>query len=161
MTDRPRRPSRSPQEKKKLSYERDCVNVYGQNDKASRKAIPRKKAASNRGLRRKTTELVRKIARTGDDTARVDAGLADATFEGLHPERHKYRDLPIGVMLDTRPVTRRFGADRVPTRNIRESARSVIEQASADERRLSPEDIERRIEWINPRAKRRKAERNA
>lgn len=30
----------SPQEKKQLSYEHDHRNVYGENDKSSRKAIP-------------------------------------------------------------------------------------------------------------------------
>ena len=40
---RPYGPSvrRSPQEKKALSYARDCRNVYGENDKSSRKNIPR------------------------------------------------------------------------------------------------------------------------
>jgi hypothetical protein len=43
----------TPQEKKALSYARDCRNTYGENDKASRKAIPLRKAASIRKERRK------------------------------------------------------------------------------------------------------------
>jgi hypothetical protein len=34
---------RSPQEKKRLSYLKDGRNVYGENDKASRKNLPKKK----------------------------------------------------------------------------------------------------------------------
>jgi hypothetical protein len=43
---------RSPQEKKDLSYERDGRNAYGENDKASRKAIPRRKRLRARATRR-------------------------------------------------------------------------------------------------------------
>jgi len=149
MTKKPERSRRSPQEKKKLSYERDRVNVYGQNDKASRKGIPKRKTASNRSLRRATTELVRKIAQTEDEAPRFDAGLADATFEGLHPARRKHRDLPLAVTLDKRPATRRYGADRVRTSNIRESTRAVIEQVSAYERNLTPSRIEARVKATN------------
>lgn len=46
-----RRP-KSPQEKKRLSLERDGRNVYGENDKASRKSIPRAKSRVNRANRR-------------------------------------------------------------------------------------------------------------
>jgi hypothetical protein len=43
---------RSPQEKKALSYERDRRNAYGENDKASRKAVPRRKRLRARAARR-------------------------------------------------------------------------------------------------------------
>lgn len=42
----------TPQEKKRLSYERDRRNDYGENDKASRKAIPLRKRLAARGSRR-------------------------------------------------------------------------------------------------------------
>lgn len=38
---------RSPQEKKALSYARDRRNVYGENDKSSRKNIRRNKRSPN------------------------------------------------------------------------------------------------------------------
>lgn len=41
----------TPQEKKILSYSRDRRNVYGENDKASRKSIPLGKARSTRAYR--------------------------------------------------------------------------------------------------------------
>jgi len=46
-------PPKSPQEKKSLSYAEDRRNSYGQNDKASRKAIPLRKAGENRQDRHK------------------------------------------------------------------------------------------------------------
>lgn len=42
---------RTPQEKKRLSYERDRRNVYGENDKSSRKKIPLNKALTKRAHR--------------------------------------------------------------------------------------------------------------
>ena len=47
----PRR-RKTPQEKKVLSYQKDRRNAYGQNDKASRKAIPQRKRLAHRSLRR-------------------------------------------------------------------------------------------------------------
>jgi hypothetical protein len=44
---------KSPQDKKALSYAEDRRNAYGENDKASRKAIPLRKAGENRQNRRK------------------------------------------------------------------------------------------------------------
>jgi hypothetical protein len=42
---------RTPQEKKKLSYEHDTRNVYGNSPQAARKAIPLRKAQRNRANR--------------------------------------------------------------------------------------------------------------
>ena len=39
MSEKPSRHRRTPQETKELSYAHDRVNVYGENDKSSRKAI--------------------------------------------------------------------------------------------------------------------------
>ena len=49
-------PPKSPQEKKALSYAKDRRNAYGENDKASRKAIPLRKAGENRQDRRKINQ---------------------------------------------------------------------------------------------------------
>ena len=50
---------KSPQQKKALSYVHDARNAFGENDKASRKAIPARKAEENRGSRRKATQALR------------------------------------------------------------------------------------------------------
>lgn len=53
-----RKKSRSPQEKKALSYTKDRRNTYGENDKASPKLIPIRKAMENRQDRRKVAQEV-------------------------------------------------------------------------------------------------------
>jgi hypothetical protein len=125
---------RGPQEKKKLSYERDRVNVYGQNDKASRKRIPKFKAASNRALRHKG-RLLTALVTQADDSERAEGSLADhrttkALHEGNH-RRRKVRGFPLGFVLDERPLRRIADADRAPSRNVRESFRSALERLSS------------------------------
>lgn len=44
---------KTPQEKKGLSFQKDGRNAYGNNDKASRKGLPRKKKLTNRAYRRR------------------------------------------------------------------------------------------------------------
>ena len=48
----------TPQEKKIRSYQKDRRNRYGQNDKASRKVIPARKARVNRVFRRDTKQAL-------------------------------------------------------------------------------------------------------
>jgi hypothetical protein len=49
-------PPKSPQDKKALSYAKDRRNTFGENDKASRKAIPARKAGESRKVRRKARQ---------------------------------------------------------------------------------------------------------
>ncbi|MFE6863861.1 hypothetical protein [Nocardia sp. NPDC057668] len=51
---------KSPQEKKALSYARDRRNTYGENDKSSRKNIPRNKRVPNRSDRHHATQQLSK-----------------------------------------------------------------------------------------------------
>ena len=51
---------KTPQEKKELSYEKDRRNVYGANDKATRKIIPFRKAKRNRAYRKKVNDILTK-----------------------------------------------------------------------------------------------------
>lgn len=62
---------RSPQEKKSLSYANDRRNTYGENDNASRKAIPARKAGENRKVRRKANQALNVIDRLDDENAAV------------------------------------------------------------------------------------------
>lgn len=62
---------KSPQEKKALSYARDRRNTYGENDKASRKAIPARKAGENRKVRRKAGHALAVIERLDEGSAEV------------------------------------------------------------------------------------------
>jgi len=74
---------RSPQEKKWLSYEKDRRNAYGENDKASRKAIPRNKRNVSRANRRQDQQAL--IQTTGIRHPDTE----DKTDESLHRRRRK------------------------------------------------------------------------
>jgi DNA adenine methylase len=76
-------PKLTPQEKKQLSYAHDRRNVYGQNSKASRRAIPRKKRKKNRAYRKATNQILLKnqsIAVVADDVdKRIEAASMTIT----------------------------------------------------------------------------------
>jgi hypothetical protein len=95
--------TKPPGEKKRLSYERDGRNTYGENSKSSRKAIPKFKAASNRSMRHATKQSLSAAAISDNDAA--NAKLADQTFIGLHPSKKKVPDLPLGLLLNARAKT--------------------------------------------------------
>lgn len=63
--------SKSPQEKKALSYAKDRRNVFGENDKASRKAIPARKAGESRKVRRKARQSLEGFELADEATADV------------------------------------------------------------------------------------------
>ncbi|HEX5183110.1 MAG TPA: hypothetical protein VFW19_08160 [Allosphingosinicella sp.] len=64
-----RKKERSPQEKKALSYAKDRRNLYGENDKASRKLIPLRKAQESRQDRRKVTQELGTLPRLKPEAA--------------------------------------------------------------------------------------------
>ena len=57
---------KTPQEKKRLSYERDRRNRYGQNAKASRRLIPLRKAKAKRSYRKRTNQILSAAAISAD-----------------------------------------------------------------------------------------------
>ncbi len=83
------RGSKSPQEKKALSYVRDRRNDYGENDKASRKNIPRAKARSHRLVRRADSAALRD----------VDAALETVPLKRAKPAWKKSPDISLGLLL--------------------------------------------------------------
>ncbi|MBB5874543.1 hypothetical protein F4553_007977 [Allocatelliglobosispora scoriae] len=101
----------TPQEKKRLSYERDRRNTYGENDKSSRKNIPRGKRRANRADRRgASTALVTVQGVHGpiDDRA---ADRAEQRLAGRRPVGfRKWRDEPLGSVV-THQLGRRGNAD--------------------------------------------------
>jgi len=82
---------RSPQENKRLSYERDCINRYGENDKSSRKAIRRFKAASNRVSRRGVNQTLQGLEQAPEEAAHETA-LLEAEHLALRPRKVKRPD---------------------------------------------------------------------
>ncbi|HEY0012342.1 MAG TPA: hypothetical protein VGB79_05760 [Allosphingosinicella sp.] len=63
------RKNRPPQEKKALSYAKDRRNAYGENDKASRKLIPLRKARESRQVRRKVTQALTILPTMNEESA--------------------------------------------------------------------------------------------
>jgi hypothetical protein len=92
------REKRDPQKAKKLRLLHDRVNAYGENDKASRKAIPRFKAETNRKHRHAVSAQLKHIE-DGQDAEAVEARIATATFKGLHPSKRKEPDLPSAIQI--------------------------------------------------------------
>jgi hypothetical protein len=100
---------RTPQEKKKLSYERDRRNIYGEAPHAARKAIPLRKALRNRANRHYQNQQLDYCGPT------PDSDLADA-MEWLIYHRvpkgwRKFPDAPL------REVVPRKLSDRDVMRN--------------------------------------------
>jgi len=85
---------RSPQENKRLSYERDCVNQYGENDKAARKAVRRFKAASNRAGRRGVSQALHGLEHAPEEIAH-DTALFKAEHLALKPRQTKVSATPL------------------------------------------------------------------
>jgi hypothetical protein len=93
-----RRARRSPQEKKRLSYEHDRRNNYGENDKSSRKSIRRSKRYSNRSNRHHDGQVLAGAA------GPVDERVADVVEQTLYVKRRrrwrKWPDIPLGVHVE-------------------------------------------------------------
>lgn len=89
---------RSPQEKKKLSLQRHRRNTYGENDKASRKNIPRSKAISHRAVRRTAKMQTEKVAEHDDARSEVTA----STITKRHLQKGEWQkgaDEPLGKVI--------------------------------------------------------------
>jgi hypothetical protein len=95
MLEKPSREKRDPEQAKKLRLLFDRVNAYGENDKASRKAIPRFKAQTNRTHRHAVAAELNRLHNLAVDELpdAVDGRIAAATFHGLHPSKRKVPDI--------------------------------------------------------------------
>lgn len=102
---------RSPQERKALSYAKDRRNTYGENDKASRKLIPLRKAMENRQDRRKVAQEIALIPK-------LDEGAADLLESSVRHDVHrvggwrKGADQPLGKVVTWAKEAREKRADR-------------------------------------------------
>jgi hypothetical protein len=105
----PRR--RTPAEKKKLSYARDHRNVYGENDKASRKAIPLRKRLRAKAARKRAKQGFAPgvVPESTEDGDHLDAELL--------PERdprawQKQPDAPLGRVVEKKLKRRAWLRER-------------------------------------------------
>lgn len=92
---------KSPQEKKRLSLERDRRNMYGENDKASRKLIPRRKQLDRMGQRRRASQLLAS-PRGQVEPRTCDSIELQVQIKTIEAERKSFRkrpDVPLGEVL--------------------------------------------------------------
>ena len=89
---------RTPQEKKRLSYAKDRRNDYGENDKSSRKNIPRNRKMAHRANRHRAGQDLRLAA------GQVDEELAARAEHTMLSRRQKvfrkWRDAPLGEIVE-------------------------------------------------------------
>lgn len=91
---------KTPQEKKQLSYVKDRRNTFGENSKASRKAIPLTKARANRSERHAQDRLLSTAVVSGgvDQLTAVEVGV-----RSTQPRQwRKSPDKPLGEVLAKR-----------------------------------------------------------
>jgi hypothetical protein len=93
---------KSPQEKKRLSLGQDRRNVFGENDKASRKNIPRARQRSQMKIRRSATRELRTALGQFDEVEAVEAEsrMRDRARALKSKSFKKHRDLPLGITIE-------------------------------------------------------------
>ena len=89
--------TKTPQEKKRLSYAKDRRNTFRENSKASRKAIPLSKALANRAERHVQNHRLA-AAVDGQDTDSLVAVENHARATAPRAWR-KHADMPLGEFL--------------------------------------------------------------
>lgn len=93
---------RTSQEKKALSYARDCRYTYGENNKGSRRSIRRNKRFPHRANRHR--DHLTLAALTGTPDPLLDEA-AEVRLRGRRPKSwRKWPDLPLGVVVAFRRV---------------------------------------------------------
>lgn len=111
---------KSPQEKKRLSYEKDRRNCYGEHDKGSRTSIRRNKRAVNAENRRLVSASLDSVRGVPDEV------VADHAEERFATKRlkfwRKWRDEPLGDVVQFL-LARRDGDSATRVKRIRQRMR--------------------------------------
>jgi chorismate-pyruvate lyase len=100
---------RTPQQKKRLSYEHDRRNTYGENQKSSRKNIPRSKQISHQEERRSVRQVL--VAAQGGV---ADEAQSQVLRKGRMKKLKAFRkspDRPLGEVIERRLHRRRAEAN--------------------------------------------------
>ena len=125
---------KTPQEKKRLSYEKDRRNTYGENDKSSRKNIRRRKRYPNRANRRNARQSLSAAVGAADATPLEQA---EAALKHRRPKRWRKRaDSPLGLVvprkLKRRVQTGIISAEEAEEKEARIRRRSSRSAAGLD-----------------------------
>jgi hypothetical protein len=95
----------NPQHKKRLSYAKDRRNTYGENSKASRKNLPKKRARTHRAYRHAVRQELASKA-TEISPAAADA-LETRVKEVRREQFKKSADKPLGLVVKRKLEARR------------------------------------------------------
>ena len=93
---------KTPREKKLASLALDARNVYGENDKASRKLVPRRKQEGHQAIRRASKQPLQSIA-SGigeDELAQKEAEVKTREIVERRKAFKKRPDAPLGAIQD-------------------------------------------------------------
>jgi len=100
---------KSPREKKSVSLKRDRRNIFGENSKASRKAIPRRKQLSHMGERRAIGQILSHLRESAEesDVSEADVLAKTEVIQRKHKAFKKSPDSPLGVVVKKKLAKRR------------------------------------------------------
>ncbi len=90
--------TKTPQEKKELSYAKDRRNSYGANDKASRKAVPMRKALVNKAYRHEVNGVLSQAKKLNDPEQVAELG--DEVRSVGKSDWKKSPDAPLGEFVE-------------------------------------------------------------
>jgi hypothetical protein len=93
---------KTPREKKLASLALDARNVYGENDKASRKLIPRRKQESHQALRRAAKRPLQNLnSGLGEDVLiQAEADVKTSEIQSTRKAFKKRPDAPLSTLLE-------------------------------------------------------------
>jgi hypothetical protein len=105
---------KTPEEKKRKSYEHDGRNSYGEHSKSSRKNIARGRQRVHMAERRVAEETLRALGPSPDEPLAedVEGAIKTRTREQRLGGFKKSPDLPLGEMLKRKEERRKRVADR-------------------------------------------------
>ncbi|MGC2636512.1 MAG: hypothetical protein WA294_04995 [Acidobacteriaceae bacterium] len=91
---------KSPQEKKSASLDHDRRNAYFENDKSSRKNIPRSKKLSHQAARKAANQPLQKLRGEVDENQALNAEL-QARVRGIEKSRTIFNKKPDATLRET------------------------------------------------------------
>ena len=115
----PRQP-KSPQEKKRLSLQKDRRNTYGENAKSTRKNIPKSKAQSHRKVRHAAKDAIGHLVQSPEAVAEV----VESTLTKPRLQKGRWRkspDTPLGIAVKGKIATRKATVGARQLRRVKSS----------------------------------------
>lgn len=113
---------KTPQEKKTLSYAKDCRNVYGENDKTSRVSIRRNKTFPTRAFRKNINDILQSAVGAVD---LEKAEVLDVNIRAINRRKwKKSADMPLGKIVKEELET----GERPIRRKLKGAMRNIVKK---------------------------------